>query len=161
MAAPPARTTPADIAPNDGVDPLRNPERRRRAAAASARDIACGDETESFVLIQAAEVIAPFIDAARQEWPGPLPRVRSEEWLNAPESVKVATLLTCGVAWLVADPHRVVAGAFKQVALDVHGAVPAGYWDRAAAQPTHEQLLQRRYPPNGDRHEWARNGSAA
>jgi hypothetical protein len=163
MAAPHARTTPADIAPNDGVelDPLRNPERRRRAAAASARDIACGAETESTVLIQAAEVIAPYIDAARQEWTGPFPHVRSDEWVDAPRTVQIATLLTLGVAWIVADPHRVVAGAFKQAALDVHGAVPKGYWAQQAARPTHEELQRRRYPPDGDPATWVRGGSAA
>lgn len=141
------------------VDPLRNPERRRRAAAASAVDIACGAPSDSFVIPAVAELIAPHIAQARAEYGEPLPSIRSEAWLHAPDSVKLATLLTCGVAYLVADPHRVVRNALKQVALDIHGAVPRGYWATIAGRPPHEEIQRLRYPPDGDPHGWAQNGA--
>lgn len=146
MAAPHARMTPDHVAPNEGVelDPLRNPERRRRAADASAIDIACGGEIDSWVLIAAADAIAPHIAAARDEWDGRLPRIRSEEWLAAPDSVKVATLLTCGIAYFIADPHRVVRDALKQISNDLRGDAREG-WRRAAdSHVPHEEMTRRR-----------------
>ena len=49
----------------------------------------------------------------------------------------------------------------KDVSNDVHGG-DRDYWRRTAASHVpHDELLRRRYPPNGDRDEWVRTGGAA
>jgi hypothetical protein len=89
---------------------------------------------------------------------GPLPRLRSQEFLDAPDDVQLAVLVLLGSAWLWGRPGLPI---LKEASLDVHGAVPRGYWSRAAARPSHEEILRRRYPPNGDRDEWVQTGGAA
>lgn len=144
----PRKRTPADMNAHGTpqpleIDPLRDPERRRRAAQASARDIALGGDPDMPYLLAAHDAIAPLIADARAEWDGRFPPIRSEEWLDAPDSVKVATLLTCGLAWLVADPHRVVRGALKQVSDDIHGG-NVEFWRRTAAEGIPYRELERR-----------------
>lgn len=149
MVAPHARTTPAQDSSPEGVelDPLRNPERRRRAAAASARDIALGGDPDALWLIAAHEATAGLLAAGSAH--GPIPRARTDEWCDAPPEVRVASLLLCGVAYVLnGDPHRLALQLMKETSLAVYGADPA-FWQAASSR--HLEVARSREAQRNDR----------
>lgn len=99
--------------------------------------------SDATVLPAAYEVAIPYVLAALREYGKQLPPVRSEEWLDAPDSVKVATILAAGCAWLVTDPHRTVRNLLKEASDDVHGG-DAERWRRTAAEHVPFDELQAR-----------------
>lgn len=52
------------------------------------------------------QIVCRRVGAARHEYGGPLPGLRTPEFAAAPESVQVAALLAPAVAWILADPFR-------------------------------------------------------
>lgn len=54
-------------------------------------------------------IVGRRVDAARREYGGPLPGLRTPEFAAAPESIQVAALLAPAVAWLLHDPFRETA----------------------------------------------------
>ena len=85
--------------------------------------------------------IAPVVDLARQF--GPLPPLRSPEYLDAPDVVRLAVLLVAGEAWAITgDP---VKAAIRAAASDVREAAdwPALIKDHVP----HEELERRRARP--------------
>lgn len=79
------------------------------------------------------EILDAVLDVALTARSGrPLPPIRTQEWLDLPYEDKVASLLVLACAWLAEDPRREQLAAMKEVSLDIHGAVPRGYWGQLA-----------------------------
>lgn len=106
-------------------------------------------------------LVEPYAAAARHGY-GPLPNVRSAEFLDAPAAVQLAALLVLAEAWVVGDPHQVVRAMLKQVSRDVHdamGGVEGVRRWRESSVPG-DEMRRRRYPPTGDRDLWIAYGPA-
>ncbi|MGH3566228.1 MAG: hypothetical protein ACRDRH_09380 [Pseudonocardia sp.] len=78
---------------------------------------------------------------------GPIPPVRSPEFLTAHPDQQTAALLIAGTAWIVADPHRTYRTLLRQTSHDVHGG-DTTFWRRIAANHIpHTELERRRALP--------------
>lgn len=67
------------------------------------------------------ELTQPYIDAGLAH--GPMPRLRTDEWLDAHPDQQLAHVLICGIAAIVHHPHQTVAALLKTVASDVSEAI--------------------------------------
>lgn len=63
------------------------------------------------------DLTRPYIDAGLAH--GPLPRLRSDEWLDAHPDQQLAHVLICGIAAIVHHPHQTVAALLKGAAADI------------------------------------------
>lgn len=104
----------------------------------------------------AFEFIAPIVDAARRVHGGPLPSMRTTEFLDAQPVVKLACLLVLAEAWLVADPHQVIRAQLREASDDVHNG-DTEFWNELARRRTRDQVLAARAVPG----PFANGGSAA
>lgn len=93
-------------------------------------------------------VVEPVVQLARRH--GPLPPLRSTQFLNAPQEVKLAVLLVAGSSWALGD----LLGVSR--AEDYAG----GRFHRPTVLPVYTELQRRRYPPTGNRELWIRWGPA-
>jgi hypothetical protein len=98
-----------------------------------------------------AGLLHRHLEEVRETYGARLPRLRSPEFLAAPTDAQTAVLVFLGSTWMWGMPGLAV---LKEASLDVHGAVPRGYWVRAAAQPSFSELQRRRgllYDPQSQR----------
>ncbi len=103
---------------------------------AELADHEIGDE----LLIPAVYAATAAVVAHAQTF-GPLPALRSPEFLAAPAVVQQAVLLVCGCAWVInGDPVRAV---LREVSHDVHGG-DTGFWRAVADNHLPYTELQRR-----------------
>jgi len=78
---------------------------------------------------------------------GPIPPIRSQDYLSAHPDQQTAALLVCGAAWLISDPHRTHRALLRQVSDDVHGG-DTRFWRRVAANHVpYTELVRRRAVP--------------
>lgn len=77
--------------------------------------------SEADVLAAAWEATAEPDAHAREVWGGPLPRLRSMEWVTAPLAVRRATLLTLGLDRVLFDPRQLIRERLYWASQDVHG----------------------------------------
>lgn len=80
---------------------------------------------------------------------GPLPSLRSPEFITAPPEVRLAVLAVGGSSYVFAEDTL-----NTWLTEDYIG----GRYHRAHALPAYAELQRLRYPPNGDRDEWIRYG---
>ena len=73
---------------------------------------------------------------------GPLPDMRSDEWMTSPVEVKLATIMNLGQAYLLADPERQAMGMVR----DVSYAFSTGP-DWTAESLSYAELTERRTEP--------------
>jgi hypothetical protein len=86
----------------------------------------------------------PIVQAAREVYGRPLPRLRSQEYLDAPRVVQQAVLVIGGESLVLGDPMRVL---LREVSNDVHGGSGA-FWRRVADNHIpHDELQRRRSQP--------------
>lgn len=107
----------------------------------TAYDIA--DELLVPVVFAAAH---PIVQAAREVYGRPLPRLRSQAFLDAPRVVQQAVLIIGGESLVLASP-----GVLSD---DYTG----GRFHRIHPLPEYAETLRRRWPPTGDRDLWVRYG---
>ena len=84
------------------------------------------------------EILAAAHDLAlraRDRVGGPLPPIRSQEWLDLDDDAKVASLLVLACAWLAEDPRQAALREMKEVSLAIHGGIPRGGWAGRAFRP--------------------------
>jgi hypothetical protein len=91
------------------------------------------------------------VAAAREH--GPLPSLRSREFVAAPLEVRQAVLVVCGLSYLFADD--VLEGWVNEDYAD------GLWWREHVLLPAVTELQRRRYPPTGDRNAWIRTGPRA
>lgn len=81
---------------------------------------------------------------------GPLPRLYTDEFVNAPVQVRRAVLLVLGLAWVTEDPRQQKAREQKAIAEQIHGG-DREFWRRFANNHIpHEEMQRRRGYTNGD-----------
>lgn len=89
------------------------------------------------------DLTKPYIDAGLAH--GTMPRLRSDEWLDAHPEQQIAHLLLCGISVAISPPHQTVAALLKSASRDVSQAVldrgpspdpldPAARWKLLAAR---------------------------
>lgn len=100
------------------------------------------------LIIAAHRVVDPIVQIAR--WQGPLPHLRSAEFLTAPDVVKIAVLLVLGEAWILGD------GLLDES--HTQDFLGGRYHRPAALIPAFGELQRRRWPPTGDRDLWVKYG---
>lgn len=100
-------------------------------------------------ILSAAHAAADVVVTTAGEH-GPLPSLRSREFVAAPLEVRTAVLVVCGLSYLLADDT--LEGWAGE---DYTG----GPWCRQhVLLPAVTELQRRRYPPTGDREAWIRGG---
>jgi hypothetical protein len=97
---------------------------------------------ENELLAAVHALVNPLVEAARRAY-GPLPSLKTSEFLQADENVRVATLLVVAEAYLLADPHQVIRAALRSAAEDVHGGDTRRWRVAAAATPRSTVLAAR------------------
>lgn len=86
------------------------------------------------------ELVDQFVQAARDITGGPLPRLRSEEFLDAEPAVQLAVLLVAGSSYAVTDPHQTVRALLRNVSHDIHGGDRL-HWRRLGLHHTRNAAL--------------------
>ena len=94
-------------------------------------------------LLAAVHALVDPIVAATQRECGPLPSMKSDEFLLASRRVRVATLLVVAEAYLVEDPHQVIRAALRSASGDVHGGETTRWASFAARTPRSAVLAAR------------------
>jgi hypothetical protein len=101
-------------------------------------DFDIGDE----LLIPAVFAAAnPIVQAAREVYRRPLPRLRSQEYLDAPRVVQQAVLVIGGESLVLGPYERVL---LRDVSRDVHGGDTTFWRDWAANRVPYDELRKRR-----------------
>jgi hypothetical protein len=100
---------------------------------------------EGELLAAVHALVDPIVAAARHDY-GPLPSMKTTEFLRADKRVRVATLLVVAEAYLASDPHQVIRAALRSAADDVHGGETTRWRAAAAATPRSRVLAARAQP---------------
>lgn len=95
--------------------------------------------TELEVLTEVHRIVSLGMEAAESY--GSLPSMRSDEWMDAPIEVKIATILNLGQGYLLANPERQAL----EMVRDVSYAFSTSHdWTNSIS---HAELVRRRSEP--------------
>lgn len=83
----------------------------------------------------------PIVRAAQELYGRRLPRLRSQEYLDAPRLVQQALLVVGGESLVLGDPVRVL---LRDASNDLHGGDTRFWRDWAANRVSHDELQRRR-----------------
>lgn len=101
----------------------------------------CSPPFDALLIPAVHDLVDEFVQAAREVTGGAaLPRLRSEEFLDAEPAVQLAVLLIAAEASVIADPHMVVRALQRQVGHDIHGGDRLT-WRRLGLQYTRNAAL--------------------
>ncbi|GAA1877886.1 hypothetical protein GCM10009836_69080 [Pseudonocardia ailaonensis] len=91
-------------------------------------------------IVVAHKVATPIINATRDKY-GELVPMTLDAWCRAPDDVKIASLLTLALAWLVSDP----VGRHRATMSEISDSVSAAHnWSWTATEPSYAELKRRR-----------------
>ncbi len=113
------------------------PTSRRHAAPIDAQ------RTAEELLFETFRLTHPILHSAREEH-GSVPAPGTPRWWSAPDSVKVAGLLTLASEYLLNDPDKIAAEKLKAVAVVISKGED---WSAASRRPSHAELERRRAEP--------------
>jgi hypothetical protein len=97
---------------------------------------------EGELLIDTYHFVHPYVASARELLGGPLPSMKTTEYIDADPEVKLACLLVLAEAYIVTDPHQALRRQLRGASLDLHGG-DAAYWRGWAANRVEFDELQR------------------
>ncbi|MDQ3275930.1 MAG: hypothetical protein M3Q39_13115, partial [Actinomycetota bacterium] len=106
----------------------------------AADDTGPGRLDDPELLAEVHRLVDRFVDASRRHG-STLPAIGTRSWWEAPDFVRLASLLVLGEAWLAHDPERAVRERFKALTCDLS----AGHdWTAASRRPSWATLAARR-----------------
>lgn len=100
------------------------------------------DSADEILIPAVWDVIAPAVELAREY--GPLPRLRSAEFLAAPDTVKMAVLALIGSHRCFGDP---ALRLLREVSDDIHGGDREPWRQVTLAHIPYDELKRRRAVP--------------
>lgn len=99
------------------------------------------DPAEELLIPAVYAAAHPIVTAAREVYQRPLPRLRSQEFLDAPRVVQQAVLIIAGEAWVFGDP---MLRLLREASDDVHGGDRRFWREWAANRVPFAELKRRR-----------------